>query len=232
MFSAKPHAFCRSSNARMVFAVQCQCALAEASHLLFAEWLTLVRSVTSVKVYFTFPIFLLQWMFVSGRGCCLEPLPLCPNGGRASMRCYRGAECPPGYGCTPLGTCAYANSLCSSCHLDSTKQNNGKYLLIFFLQAVAAFFQWNQCAQPDPTQFANARLTMFVHLVPAAQWARAARAVSVRWFRSAFLDWAARARISVMDSKTAAPSVSKGFAHVWTEQHPTEQLVNKWLQQF
>ncbi|GMT03049.1 hypothetical protein PENTCL1PPCAC_25223, partial [Pristionchus entomophagus] len=40
-----------------------------------------------------------------GRGCCPEPMPLCPNGGRASMRCTRGTECPPGYGCTPLGGC-------------------------------------------------------------------------------------------------------------------------------
>ncbi|KAF8382292.1 hypothetical protein PRIPAC_71434, partial [Pristionchus pacificus] len=40
-----------------------------------------------------------------GRGCCPEPMPLCPNGGRANMRCTRGTECPPGYGCTPLGGC-------------------------------------------------------------------------------------------------------------------------------
>ncbi|GMT33932.1 hypothetical protein PFISCL1PPCAC_25229, partial [Pristionchus fissidentatus] len=40
-----------------------------------------------------------------GRGCCPEPMPLCPNGGRASMRCTRGTECAPGYGCTPLGGC-------------------------------------------------------------------------------------------------------------------------------
>ncbi|VDK46988.1 unnamed protein product [Cylicostephanus goldi] len=40
-----------------------------------------------------------------GRGCCQEPPPICPNGGRAFQRCNRGADCPPGFGCTPLGGC-------------------------------------------------------------------------------------------------------------------------------
>lgn len=38
-----------------------------------------------------------------GRGCCPEPMPLCPNGGRATQKCNRGIDCPPGYGCTPMG---------------------------------------------------------------------------------------------------------------------------------
>ena len=40
-----------------------------------------------------------------GRGCCPEPMPLCPNGGRATQKCIRGSDCPPGFGCTPLGGC-------------------------------------------------------------------------------------------------------------------------------
>uniref|UniRef100_A0A0K0DN63 EB domain-containing protein n=1 Tax=Angiostrongylus cantonensis TaxID=6313 RepID=A0A0K0DN63_ANGCA len=40
-----------------------------------------------------------------GRGCCQEPPPPCPNGGRAVQRCNRGADCPPGFGCTQLGGC-------------------------------------------------------------------------------------------------------------------------------
>ncbi|VDK51188.1 unnamed protein product [Gongylonema pulchrum] len=40
-----------------------------------------------------------------GRGCCIEPLPLCPNGGRATQRCSRGVDCPPGFGCTGMGGC-------------------------------------------------------------------------------------------------------------------------------
>lgn len=40
-----------------------------------------------------------------GRGCCLEPMPLCPNGGRAIQRCNRGVDCPQGFGCTSSGGC-------------------------------------------------------------------------------------------------------------------------------
>uniref|UniRef100_A0A7E4ZRW9 Chitin-binding type-2 domain-containing protein n=1 Tax=Panagrellus redivivus TaxID=6233 RepID=A0A7E4ZRW9_PANRE len=40
-----------------------------------------------------------------GRGCCPEPMPLCPSGGRATQKCIRGSDCPPGFGCTPLGGC-------------------------------------------------------------------------------------------------------------------------------
>uniref|UniRef100_A0AC34FSB5 EB domain-containing protein n=1 Tax=Panagrolaimus sp. ES5 TaxID=591445 RepID=A0AC34FSB5_9BILA len=40
-----------------------------------------------------------------GRSCCPEPMPLCPNNGRAIQRCYRGSDCPGGFGCTSLGVC-------------------------------------------------------------------------------------------------------------------------------
>ncbi|KAI1723086.1 putative chitin binding Peritrophin-A domain protein [Ditylenchus destructor] len=43
--------------------------------------------------------------YCDGIGCCPEPLPVCPNGGRSIRYCQRGTECPAGYGCTPMGGC-------------------------------------------------------------------------------------------------------------------------------
>uniref|UniRef100_A0A915EQC3 EB domain-containing protein n=1 Tax=Ditylenchus dipsaci TaxID=166011 RepID=A0A915EQC3_9BILA len=43
--------------------------------------------------------------FCDGHGCCPEPLPVCPNGGRAIQTCQRGVDCPAGYGCTAMGGC-------------------------------------------------------------------------------------------------------------------------------
>lgn len=40
-------------------------------------------------------------------GCCPQPLPLCPFGGRALQPCVHAGDCPIGFGCTPSGGCCH-----------------------------------------------------------------------------------------------------------------------------
>uniref|UniRef100_A0AC35TJJ1 Chitin-binding type-2 domain-containing protein n=1 Tax=Rhabditophanes sp. KR3021 TaxID=114890 RepID=A0AC35TJJ1_9BILA len=45
-----------------------------------------------------------------GFGCCPEPMPLCNNGARSTLRCMMGSDCPMGYGCTQLNVCCRLSS--------------------------------------------------------------------------------------------------------------------------